>query len=116
MKKIAGLDSPNILLSESSLLLGSLLTFFTSEWWIALSLSSIYTCLSISCTDHKEDHLLATVLKAICNMISGINELVFQDLSLQFIVVGKVYALIEIVGVVNNLPISGEDRAHEKGV
>ena len=72
LKKIAGLGFVNIhqtiLLSESVLLLlGSFLVFIlTSEWWIAL----VTLCLFLTNAwfillyrSHKEDHLLATVLK-----------------------------------------------------
>lgn len=72
LKKIAGLGFVNIhqmiLLSESILLLlGSLLVFIlTSEWWIALVTLLLFITnawLILLYRSHKEDHLLATVLK-----------------------------------------------------
>ena len=72
LKKIAGLGFVNIhqmiLLSESSLLLlGSLLVFIlTSEWWIALVTLFLFITNAwfiLLYRSHKEDHLLATVLK-----------------------------------------------------
>ena len=72
LKKIAGLGFVNIhqtiLLSESSLLLlGSLLVFIlTSEWWIALVTLLLFITNAwfiLLYRSHKEDHLLATVLK-----------------------------------------------------
>ena len=72
LKKIAGLGFVNIhqmiLLSESSLLLlGSLLVFIlTSEWWIALVTLLLFLTNAwfiLLYRSHKEDHLLATVLK-----------------------------------------------------
>ena len=72
LKKIAGLGFVNIhqmiLLSESSLLLlGSLLVFIlTSEWWIALVTLFLFLTNAwfiLLYRSHKEDHLLATVLK-----------------------------------------------------
>ncbi len=72
LKKIAGLGFVNIhqtiLLSESVLLLlGSLLVFIlTSEWWIALVTLFLFITnawLILLYRSHKEDHLLATVLK-----------------------------------------------------
>lgn len=72
LKKIAGLGFVNIhqmiLLSESSLLLlGSLLVFvLTSEWWIALVTLLLFITNAwfiLLYRSHKEDHLLATVLK-----------------------------------------------------
>lgn len=72
LKKIAGLGFVNIhqmiLLSESSLLLlGSLLVFvLTSEWWIALVTLFLFITNAwfiLLYRSHKEDHLLATVLK-----------------------------------------------------
>ena len=72
LKKIAGLGFVNIhqmiLLSESSLLLlGSLLVFLlTQEWWIALVTLLLFITNAwfiLLYRSHKEDHLLATVLK-----------------------------------------------------
>ena len=72
LKKIAGLGFVNIhqmiLLSESSLLLlGSLLVFIlTQEWWIALVTLLLFITNAwfiLLYRSHKEDHLLATVLK-----------------------------------------------------
>ena len=72
LKKIAGLGFVNIhqmiLLSESSLLLlGSLLVIIlTSEWWIALVTLLLFITNAwfiLLYRSHKEDHLLATVLK-----------------------------------------------------
>ena len=72
LKKIAGLGFVNIhqmiLLSESSLLLlGSILVFIlTSEWWIALVTLFLFITNAwfiLLYRSHKEDHLLATVLK-----------------------------------------------------
>lgn len=72
LKKIAGLGFVNIhqtiLLSESVLLLlGSLLVFLlTSEWWIALVTLFLFLTNAwfiLLYRSHKEDHLLATVLK-----------------------------------------------------
>ena len=72
LKKIAGLGFVNIhqmiLLSESSLLLlGSLLIFLlTQEWWIALVTLFLFITNAwfiLLYRSHKEDHLLATVLK-----------------------------------------------------
>ena len=72
LKKIAGLGFVNIhqmiLLSESSLLLlGSLLVFLlTQEWWIALVTLFLFITNAwfiLLYRSHKEDHLLATVLK-----------------------------------------------------
>ena len=72
LKKIAGLGFVNIhqtiLLSESSLLLlGSLLIFLlTQEWWIALVTLLLFITNAwfiLLYRSHKEDHLLATVLK-----------------------------------------------------
>ena len=72
LKKIAGLGFVNIhqmiLLSESILLLlGSLLTFLlTQEWWIALATLLLFITNAwfiLLYRSHKEDHLLATVLK-----------------------------------------------------
>lgn len=72
LKKIAGLGFVKIhqmiLLSESSLLLlGSLLVFIlTSEWWIALVTLLLFITNAwfiLLYRSHKEDHLLATVLK-----------------------------------------------------
>lgn len=72
LKKIAGLGFVNIhqmiLLSESILLLlGSLLVFIlTSEWWIALVTLLLFITNAwfiLLYRSHKEDHLLATVLK-----------------------------------------------------
>ena len=72
LKKIAGLGFVNIhqmiLLSESSLLLlGSLLVFIlTSEWWITLVTLLLFITNAwfiLLYRSHKEDHLLATVLK-----------------------------------------------------
>ena len=72
LKKIAGLGFVNIhqmiLLSESILLLlGSLLTFLlTQEWWIALATLFLFITNAwfiLLYRSHKEDHLLATVLK-----------------------------------------------------
>ena len=72
LKKIAGLGFVNIhqmiLLSESILLLlGSLLTFLlTQEWWIALVTLLLFITNAwfiLLYRSHKEDHLLATVLK-----------------------------------------------------
>ena len=72
LKKIAGLGFVNIhqmiLLSESILLLlGSLLVFIlTSEWWIALVTLFLFITNAwfiLLYRSHKEDHLLATVLK-----------------------------------------------------
>ena len=72
LKKIAGLGFVKIhqmiLLSESILLLlGSLLVFIlTSEWWIALVTLFLFITnawLILLYRSHKEDHLLATVLK-----------------------------------------------------
>lgn len=72
LKKIAGLGFVNIhqmiLLSESSLLLlGSLLVFIlTSEWWITLVTLLLFLTNAwfiLLYRSHKEDHLLATVLK-----------------------------------------------------
>ena len=72
LKKIAGLGFVNIhqtiLLSESVLLLlGSLLTFLlTQEWWIALVTLLLFITNAwfiLLYRSHKEDHLLATVLK-----------------------------------------------------
>lgn len=72
LKKIAGLGFENIhqmiLLSESILLLlGSLLTFLlTQEWWIALVTLLLFITNAwfiLLYRSHKEDHLLATVLK-----------------------------------------------------
>ena len=72
LKKIAGLGFVNIhqtiLLSESVLLLlGSFLVFIlTSEWWIALVTLFLFLTNAwfiLLYRSHKEDHLLATVLK-----------------------------------------------------
>lgn len=72
LKKIAGLGFVNIhqtiLLSESVLLLlGSFLVFIlTSEWWIALVTLLLFLTNAwfiLLYRSHKEDHLLATVLK-----------------------------------------------------
>lgn len=72
LKKIAGLGFVKIhqmiLLSESSLLLlGSLLVFLlTQEWWIALVTLFLFITNAwfiLLYRSHKEDHLLATVLK-----------------------------------------------------
>lgn len=72
LKKIAGLGFVKIhqmiLLSESILLLlGSFLTFLlTQEWWIALVTLLLFITnawLILLYRSHKEDHLLATVLK-----------------------------------------------------
>lgn len=72
LKKIAGLGFVNIhqtiLLSESVLLLlGSFLVFIlTSEWWIALVTLLLFITNAwfiLLYRSHKEDHLLATVLK-----------------------------------------------------
>ena len=72
LKKIAGLGFVNIhqmiLLSESILLLlGSFLVFIlTSEWWIALVTLFLFLTNAwfiLLYRSHKEDHLLATVLK-----------------------------------------------------
>ena len=72
LKKIAGLGFVNIhqmiLLSESILLLlGSFLVFIlTSEWWIALVTLLLFITNAwfiLLYRSHKEDHLLATVLK-----------------------------------------------------
>ena len=72
LKKIAGLGFVNIhqtiLLSESVLLLlGSFLVFIlTSEWWIALVTLFLFITNAwfiLLYRSHKEDHLLATVLK-----------------------------------------------------
>lgn len=72
LKKIAGLGFVNIhqtiLLSESVLLLlGSFLVFIlTSEWWIALVTLLLFhtnAWFILLYRSHKEDHLLATVLK-----------------------------------------------------
>lgn len=72
LKKIAGLGFVNIhqtiLLSESVLLLlGSFLVFIlTSEWWIALATLFLFLTNAwfiLLYRSHKEDHLLATVLK-----------------------------------------------------
>ena len=72
LKKIAGLGFVNIhqmiLLSESILLLlGSLLVFLlTQEWWIALVTLLLFITNAwfiLLYRSHKEDHLLATVLK-----------------------------------------------------
>ena len=72
LKKIAGLGFVNIhqmiLLSESSLLLlGSLLVFIlTQEWWIAIVTLLLFITNAwfiLLYRSHKEDHLLATVLK-----------------------------------------------------
>ena len=72
LKKIAGLGFVNIhqtiLLSESVLLLlGSLLVFIlSSEWWIALVTLLLFLTNAwfiLLYRSHKEDHLLATVLK-----------------------------------------------------
>ena len=72
LKKIAGLGFVKIhqmiLLSESSLLLlGSFLTFLlTQEWWIALVTLLLFITNAwfiLLYRSHKEDHLLATVLK-----------------------------------------------------
>lgn len=72
LKKIAGLGFVNIhqtiMLSESSLLLlGSFLVFIlTSEWWIALVTLFLFLTNAwfiLLYRSHKEDHLLATVLK-----------------------------------------------------
>lgn len=72
LKKIAGLGFVNIhqmiLLSESILLLlGSFLTFLlTQEWWIALVTLLLFITNAwfiLLYRSHKEDHLLATVLK-----------------------------------------------------
>ena len=72
LKKIAGLGFVNIhqmiLLSESGLLLlGSLLVIIlTSEWWIALVTLLLFITNAwfiLLYRSHKEDHLLATVLK-----------------------------------------------------
>lgn len=72
LKKIAGLGFVNIhqtiLLSESFLLLlGSFLVFIlTSEWWIALVTLLLFLTNAwfiLLYRSHKEDHLLATVLK-----------------------------------------------------
>jgi bacteriocin-associated integral membrane protein len=72
LKKIAGLGFVNIhqmiLLSESILLLlGSFLTFLlTQEWWIALVTLFLFITNAwfiLLYRSHKEDHLLATVLK-----------------------------------------------------
>lgn len=72
LKKIAGLGFVKIhqmiLLSESSLLLlGSLLVFLlTQEWWIALVTLLLFITNAwfiLLYRSHKEDHLLATVLK-----------------------------------------------------
>ena len=72
LKKIAGLGFVNIhqtiLLSESVLLLlGSLLVFIlSSEWWIALVTLFLFITNAwfiLLYRSHKEDHLLATVLK-----------------------------------------------------
>ena len=72
LKKIAGMGFVNIhqmiLLSESILLLlGSLLVFIlTSEWWIALVTLLLFITNAwfiLLYRSHKEDHLLATVLK-----------------------------------------------------
>ena len=72
LKKIAGLGFVNIhqtiLLSESVLLLlGSLLVFIlSSEWWIALVTLLLFITNAwfiLLYRSHKEDHLLATVLK-----------------------------------------------------
>lgn len=72
LKKIAGLGFVNIhqtiLLSESVLLLlGSFLVFIlTSEWWIALVTLFLFLTdawFILLYRSHKEDHLLATVLK-----------------------------------------------------
>ena len=72
LKKIAGLGFVNIhqmiLLSESSLLLlGSILVFIlTSEWCIALVTLFLFITNAwfiLLYRSHKEDHLLATVLK-----------------------------------------------------
>ena len=72
LKKIAGLGFVKIhqmiLLSESILLLlGSLLTFLlTQEWWIALVTLLLFITNAwfiLLYRSHKEDHLLATVLK-----------------------------------------------------
>ena len=72
LKKIAGLGFVKIhqmiLLSESILLLlGSFLTFLlTQEWWIALVTLLLFITNAwfiLLYRSHKEDHLLATVLK-----------------------------------------------------
>ena len=72
LKKIAGLGFVKIhqmiLLSESILLLlGSFLTFLlTQEWWIALVTLFLFITNAwfiLLYRSHKEDHLLATVLK-----------------------------------------------------
>ena len=72
LKKIAGLGFVNIhqtiLLSESVLLLlGSFLVFIlTSEWWIALVTLLLFITNAwfiLLYRSHKEEHLLATVLK-----------------------------------------------------
>jgi len=72
LKKIAGMGFVNIhqmiLLSESILLLlGSFLTFLlTQEWWIALVTLLLFITNAwfiLLYRSHKEDHLLATVLK-----------------------------------------------------
>lgn len=72
LKKIAGLGFVNIhqmiLLSESILLLlGSFLVFIlTQEWWIALVTLLLFITNAwfiLLYRSHKEDHLLATVLK-----------------------------------------------------
>ena len=72
LKKIAGLGFVKIhqmiLLSESILLLlGSFLTFLlTQEWWIALATLLLFITNAwfiLLYRSHKEDHLLATVLK-----------------------------------------------------
>ncbi len=72
LKKIAGMGFVNIhqmiLLSESILLLlGSLLVFIlTSEWWIALVTLLLFITNAwfiLLYRSHKEDYLLATVLK-----------------------------------------------------
>lgn len=72
LKKIAGLGFVKIhqmiLLSESILLLlGSFLTFLlTQEWWIALVTLFLFLTNAwfiLLYRSHKEDHLLATVLK-----------------------------------------------------
>lgn len=72
LKKIAGLGFVKIhqmilLLESILLLLGSFLTFLlTQEWWIALVTLLLFITnawLILLYRSHKEDHLLATVLK-----------------------------------------------------